>query len=82
MTSPVEDCEDCDKYEVCEDNYSGLPFEEGRFGGEAAERAQVQIARVTAPGITMKCGGGYHDYEYIYNIKLRESQRLVVAALD
>ena len=38
---------------MCEDNYSGLPFEEGRFGGEAAERAQVQIPRVTAPG-----GGG------------------------
>ena len=64
---------------MCEDDYSGLPFEEGRFGGEAAERAQVQIARVATPGITMKCGGGNGK---IYNIKLREPQRLVVVAVD
>ena len=43
---------------MSEDDYSGLPFEEGRFGGEAAERAQVQIARVATPGITMKYGDG------------------------
>ena len=53
---------------MCEDDYSGLPFEEGRFGGEAAEWAEVQVARVATPGITMKCGGGYHDYDIQHQI--------------
>ena len=30
-------------------DYSWLPFEQGRFRAEPAERAQVQIARVTTP---------------------------------
>ena len=32
-----------------DDGHSWLPFEQSGFGGETAERAEVQIARITTP---------------------------------
>ena len=43
-----DDCDDSED-ECHDDDYSWLPFEQGRFRAETAERAQVQIARVTTP---------------------------------